>query len=250
MAPFRFLVVDDEPLPRKRLARQLEEAGHEVVAQLGNGYQLLEHLETQAPVDALFLDIQMPGISGLEVMAAASRLPPVVFVTAFAEHAVQAFELAALDYLLKPVAAARLAATLQRLEDRLVRPPTGKEWRGLLDPPPRIPIRVAGGEIFMALDKVSHFVRENGKVFAHHGLQRFETRWHSLAEVEEAFPEAGMLRIQRNTLLRPEAAKGIRATLGSRIQVLVAPRVELGVSRAMTAETRERIHARLRAAGD
>jgi len=250
MAPFRFLVVDDEPLPRKRLARQLEEAGHEVVAQLGNGFQLLEHLETQAPVDALFLDIQMPGISGLEVMAAASRLPPVVFVTAFADFAVQAFELAALDYLLKPVAAARLAATLRRIEDKLVRPPTGQEWRGILNPPPRFPIRAGGGEIFMELDKVSHFALENGRVFAHHGLQGFETRWHALAEVEEAFPDAGMIRIQRNLLLRPEAAKGIRAVVGARIKVLVAPKVELPVSRAMTPETRDRIHERLRPAAD
>lgn len=221
-----------------------------VVAQLGNGYQLLDHLEVGEPVDAVFLDIQMPGASGLEVMAASSRLPPVVFVTAFAEYAVQAFELAALDYLLKPVSAARLAATLKRLEDQQIRRLTGQEWRGVLNPPPRFPIRAAGGEIFMELDKVSHFVLENGRVFAHHGVNRFETRWYSLTEVEEAFPAAGLIRIQRNTLLRPEAAKGIRPVVGSRIKVLVAPRVELPVSRAMTPETRERIHECLRPSTD
>lgn len=245
MSPFRLLVVDDEPLPRKRLARQLEEAGHRVVAQLGNGYQLLEHLETQEPVDAVFLDIQMPGANGLEVMAASSRLPPVVFVTAFAEYAVQAFELAALDYLLKPVSTARLTATLQRLEERRIRPLTGEEWRAALNPPPRFPIKAAGGEIFMELDKISHFTVETGRVFAHHGTNRYETRWYSLTEVEEAFPGAGLIRIQRNILLRPEAARGIRPIVGSRIKVLVAPGVELAVSRAMTPGTRERIHERL-----
>jgi DNA-binding LytR/AlgR family response regulator len=237
------LVVDDEPLARERLSRLLREADCAIAGELGDGMALLQWLKQPHDVDVIFLDIQMPGPSGMEVLAEVPACPPVVFVTAHSSYAVRAFELAAADYLLKPVFEDRLAKCLQRLRDQMIRPLTPTELKTLLPPPQRFPIRAGDGEIFMELDLITHFELENERVWACRGLNRFVTRWTTLSEVEEAFPEDGMLRIQRHLLLRPRMVKGIRSTSVGRIKVMIAPKVELLVSRAMTPRTRECIRA-------
>lgn len=243
MKPLRALVVDDEPLARERLTRLLQEAGCEIAGELGDGVALLQWLREPGEADVIFLDIQMPGLSGLEVLAEVPEGPPVVFVTAFSSYAVRAFELAAADYLLKPVFEDRLEKCLQRLRDRLVRPLSPTELKTLLPPPIRFPIRAGDGEIYMELDHVTHFELENDRVWACRGQNRYLTRWAALAEVEQAFPEDGLLRIQRHLLLRPRMVRGIRPTTVGRIKVMVAPKVELTVSRAMTPRARECIRA-------
>ncbi len=237
------LVVDDEPLARERLSRLLREAECTVVGELGDGLGLLQWLQQPYELDVIFLDIQMPGPNGMEVLAEIPNCPPVVFVTAHSNYAVRAFELAAVDYLLKPVFEDRLAKCLQRLRDQLIRPLSATELKTLLPPPVRFPIRVDDGEIFMELELITHFEVTDERVWACRGLNRYETRWTALAEVEEAFPEDGMLRIQRHLLLRPQMVKGIRPTAVGRIKVLIAPKVELTVSRAMTPRTRESVSA-------
>lgn len=243
MNPLRALVVDDEPLARERLSRLLREAGCTIVGELGDGVALLHWLKEPGEVDVIFLDIQMPGLSGLEVLAEVSNCPPVVFVTAYSSYAVQAFELAAVDYMLKPVFEDRLGKCLQRLRDRLVRRLSPTELKTLLPPPARFPVRAGDGEIFMELELITHFELENDRVWACRGLNRYVTRWTALSEVEQAFPEDGLLRIQRHLLLRPRMVKGIRPTTVGRIKVLIAPKVELTVSRAMTPRTKECIRA-------
>jgi len=233
------LVVDDEPLARERLSRLLQEAGCAVADELGDGLALLHWLRQGNQVDVIFLDIQMPGPSGMEVLAEVPACPPVVFVTAHSTYAVRAFELAAVDYLLKPVFEDRLAKCLQRLRDQLVRRLGPAELKSLLPPPLRFPIRAGDGEIFMELELITHFELEDERVWACRGLNRYLTRWTTLTEVEEAFPDDGMLRIQRHLLLRPRMVKGIRPTTVGRIKVMIAPKVELLVSRAMTPRTRE-----------
>ncbi|MBI4262951.1 MAG: response regulator transcription factor [Acidobacteria bacterium] len=119
----RVMVVDDEQLARDELCYQLDQLGGvEVVAQAGNGLEALSASERHDP-DLVFLDIQMPGLSGFEV---ARRLleredpcPALVFVTAFDQHAIEAFEVNAVDYLLKPVDASRLKQALARARRRL-----------------------------------------------------------------------------------------------------------------------------------
>ena len=237
------LVVDDEPLARERLSRLLHEAGCAVVGELGDGLALLQWLNQPHVVDVIFLDIQMPGPNGMEVLAELPTCPPVVFVTAHSTYAVRAFELAAVDYLLKPVFDDRLAKCLQRLRSQLIRPLSSAELKSLLPPPLRFPIRAGDGEVFMELDLITHFELENDRVWACRGLNRYVTRWTTLAEVEEAFPDDGLLRIQRHLLLRPRMVKGIRPTTVGRIKVMIAPKVELTVSRAMTPRTKECIRA-------
>ncbi len=114
------LIADDEDLPRAELRRMLAIAWPElqVVAECEDGPAAVEALETQAPQIA-FLDIRMPGMNGLDVARAASGRCHTVFTTAYDSHAVAAFDAGAVDYLLKPVNAERLAQAVQRLQQRL-----------------------------------------------------------------------------------------------------------------------------------
>jgi DNA-binding LytR/AlgR family response regulator len=114
------LIADDEPLLREVLVRLLGMAWPElsVVAQARNGREAIEQFEALRP-DICFLDVHMPGISGVEAAAQIGRRAHIVFVTAFNQYAVQAFAQGALDYLVKPVEPARLADTVARLRERL-----------------------------------------------------------------------------------------------------------------------------------
>jgi DNA-binding LytR/AlgR family response regulator len=124
------LIAEDEPLLREALARQLGELWPEleVIAQARNGREAIDLFEARHP-DICFLDIHMPGLSGLDAANHIGRRAHLVFVTAYDQHAVEAFEHGALDYLLKPVLPARLAETVARLKDRLqnVRPAVNTE---------------------------------------------------------------------------------------------------------------------------
>ena len=113
----RVLVIDDEPPARRKLKMMLgSEPDIEIVGEAANGLDAISAIETHKP-DAIFLDIQMPGMNGFEVLDALSpeSLPLVVFVTAYDQHAVKAFDVHAVDYLLKPFDRARLQSCLTRL---------------------------------------------------------------------------------------------------------------------------------------
>lgn len=114
------LIADDEPLLREALARQLAQAWPEleVVAQARNGREAIERFDALRP-DVCFLDVHMPGLSGIEAAKHIGRRAHLVFVTAFDQYAVEAFAQGALDYLVKPVEPGRLAETVSRLQERL-----------------------------------------------------------------------------------------------------------------------------------
>lgn len=231
------MVVDDEPLARERLERLLKEAGCEVVAVLPDGPSLLEWLTLKLPVDALFVDIQMPGPNGLEVLAEIKNPPPVIFVTAYQEYAIQAFEVEAVDYLLKPVFEDRLNKTLQRIQSHQVLGLTEAHFKALH----RIEVKAGTGRVLLKLEMVTHFEVKDFKVTAFRGKESFPTAWKTLLEVEKAFPGSGLLRIQRNILLRPEAIVGFKEHAFRQLQVRVAEGVELKVSRAASKELRDRL---------
>jgi DNA-binding LytR/AlgR family response regulator len=114
------LIADDEPLLREALTRQLAQVWPEleVVVQARNGREAIKQFESRRP-DVCFLDVHMPGVSGIEAAHHIGRRAHLVFVTAYDDYAVQAFAQGVLDYLVKPVEAARLAETVARLKDRL-----------------------------------------------------------------------------------------------------------------------------------
>jgi DNA-binding LytR/AlgR family response regulator len=237
MSVLRTVVVDDEPLARERLERLLREAGCEVLAVLNDGPSLLEWVASNPPVDALFVDIQMPGPNGLEVLAELKNPPPVIFVTAYQEYAIQAFEVEAVDYLLKPVFEERLQKTLQRLQAQQVQKLSDAQFKALH----RIEVKAGKGRVLLRLDMVTHFERQGDRVTAFRGRETFPTHWKSLTEVERAFPGAGLVRIQRNILLRPEAVVGFQERWPRRLKVRVSDGVELEVSRTAAKEFRARL---------
>ena len=128
----RILIVDDEEPARMQLRRLLElDAGIQVVGEAANGIEALERIPEMRP-DVVFLDIEMPGLNGFEVASNLINPPLIVFATAFDEFAVKAFEENALDYVLKPVQAKRIAQTLSRVKAALGPgrwPPGRPAWR-------------------------------------------------------------------------------------------------------------------------
>ena len=129
MSGIRALIVDDEPPARRWIRKFL--CAHddvEIVGESAGGAQAVTDIEHRHP-DLVFLDIQMPRVDGFEVIerVGPERMPIVIFVTAYQQHALRAFEIAALDYLLKPFNAERFALTLDRARDRLVRRQGGTE---------------------------------------------------------------------------------------------------------------------------
>ena len=119
------LIADDEPLLRERLVTHLARLWPElaIVGQARNGREAVDLFDDVAP-DIAFLDVHMPGLNGLEAARAIGRRAHLVFVTAYEQYAVQAFEQGALDYLVKPFDEVRLADTVRRLKDRVAQPPT------------------------------------------------------------------------------------------------------------------------------
>ena len=124
MSPSRALIAEDEPRLREQLAERLAKLWPEleISATVGDGIEAMQALDRCRP-SILFLDIQMPGLSGLEVARYASNRCHVAFITAYDEYAVAAFEQGAVDYVLKPFTTARLAMTIARLKERIVSPP-------------------------------------------------------------------------------------------------------------------------------
>lgn len=234
--PLKVAVAEDEPFNRKRLARLLKEAGCEVAAELPDGPAVLEWLEGGGQADALFLDIEMPGASGLDVALELPRHLPVVFVTAYAEHAIKAFEAAALDYLLKPATAERLEVSLQRIRERLERTPAQAAKTAA---PQRYPVRAGDGLVFLDLARTSHFLFEEDAVWAFVNGERFRTTWKSLTEVEAAFPS--LVRGHRHLLLRPEAVTGMKPGEFGRLIVRLQGGATVEVSRGAAPGLKERL---------
>jgi len=165
----RTIIADDEELARKGLRLLLtEDSDVEVVAECSNGRETVEALR-QHEADVLFLDIQMPGTGGFEVIeqVGVSRVPSVVFITAHNEYAVRAFEVEALDYLTKPVEQARLQRTLRRVRERIASgtgPVTQQQLQSALDSlkrgprgqeyPTRMIVPNGSKDVFVVVDEI------------------------------------------------------------------------------------------------
>ena len=239
MTPLKVALAEDEPMNQRRLARLLEDCGCEVVATFSSGLDLEEWMRTGPAVDGLFLDIQMPGLDGLSLRASLDPKVPVVFVTAHAEHAVEAFDLEATDFLLKPVTTPRLAKALDRIRRHLGREEGPSPERA--QRPTRYPVLAGTGMVFLELARTAYFEVEDQVVWAWAG-ERLRTKWKTLGEVEAFFPDAGLLRIHRHLLIRPEAVLGLRSSGGgARVLVRMAGGVELEASRGATPRLKERL---------
>jgi two-component system LytT family response regulator len=194
-AALRVIVVDDEPLARARLRRLLADAPEvEVVAECSDGEAARRAIADQ-PADLVLLDIEMPGSGGFGVLDAvgAEAMPAVVFVTAHAEHAVRAFDVRAVDYLLKPVRAERLAEALARVRSRrAAAPPAMSE---------RLAIRDGSRVTFVALDDLELVCAAGNYVELRAGNRTFLMR-ETLSGFEQRLDPERFLRIHRRTIVR------------------------------------------------
>jgi two-component system LytT family response regulator/two-component system response regulator AlgR len=240
MTRLRVVVAEDEALSCRRLVRLLQEAGCEVMATFAEGRGLAEWLQRPREVDALFLDIHMPNLDGLAILKSLEGRIPAVLTTAFSAHAVEAFDSEATDYLLKPITASRLERALRRIETRHLpqasQPAPLRLARGSL----RYPILAGEGMVLVDLAKTTHFEVEDEVVWAHAG-GRLRTQWTSLGEVEAAFPGAGLLRIHRHLLVRPEMVIGLRPSAGGRVIIRLTGGEEVEASRGGAPRLRERL---------
>ncbi len=249
-AATRAVIADDEPhlaaYLRDRLAAVWPEL--EVVGIAGDGPQALRLIEDEDP-DILFLDIKMPGLSGLEVARRAAEGVHVVFVTAFDQYAVEAFERAAVDFLLKPVTDERLAQTVQRLRQRLRAPPEGDALRQALDTLSRALPALAGASTapgrlafirasvgnqvrLIAVEEVCYFQATDKytSVFTTDGEALIRT---SLKELIEQLDPHRFWQVHRGTIVNIAQVAATTRDLSGRIQIRLKARAEtIAVSRA------------------
>jgi DNA-binding LytR/AlgR family response regulator len=229
----RVLVVDDEAPALDELAYLLARDDRvALVRTSASSTDALERLRSEV-VDAVFLDIAMPGLTGLELATVLARFgvrPAVVFVTAHSEHAVEAFDLEAVDYVLKPVREDRLRAAVRRVE----------EWhlRGEADHDETIPVELAGVTRLLQRSDVAYVVAQ-GDYARLHTVDGSHLVRLSLAALEERWADAGFLRIHRSVLVSLGRVDEVRAD-GSRCSVFVGG-AELPVSRRLTPVLRERL---------
>ena len=203
----KLLVVDDEPLARDRLKRLLREmAGVEVVGEAADGKAALAATAELQP-DLILLDIRMPGMDGMEAarhLASLPQPPRVIFTTAYGEHALEAFEAQAIDYLVKPVRKERLAQALERAAKILT--PTADvppEQQG----PAHLTVKKHGNLELLPIESILYFQADNKYVTAYLGT-REELLEESLRQLEELLGER-VIRIHRNALVSKAALIGM-----------------------------------------
>jgi two-component system LytT family response regulator len=238
----RALVVDDERLARTELRRLLREHQDvEVIGEAAHVDQAVERASALVP-DLLFLDIEMPGGSGFDVLQRLEEPPMVVFTTAFDAYAVKAFEFNALDYLLKPVEPGRLAAALARVRARKsAAPPPG------VARPPLQRVFVRDGELCLLVELISvRLVESEGNYSRLHvdGQAKQPLLLRSLNYLEERLDPECFFRANRRQLVNVKRVERIEAgRKGNLVLVLDGGALEVEMSRRQSVEFRRRMGA-------
>jgi two-component system LytT family response regulator len=246
-APLRVLVVDDEPLARRKLRRFLDaEPGARCVGECASGEEALQRLRDEA-VDALFLDIQMPGLSGFDLLGRLEPglLPPVVFVTAFDRYAVRAFEVAAADYLLKPFDRERFRTALARVREKAAgrgHALAASELRALLGErsAERFLVRKRGGFVAVPVHAVDWIEAQGNYVALHAGAETHLLR-ETLQGLEQRLGDGRFARVRRTAIVNLERIVALRPWAGDE-HVLV---LENGARIAVGPSYKDRLEARL-----
>jgi len=245
--PFSVLIADDEALARARLRRLLADVeGVTVVGEATDGGQVLARVKAGG-VDLVLLDIQMPRLSGTEALA---RWPPdgplVVFCTAHAEHAVQAFDVGAVDYLLKPVEPERLRKALARAQQHGQRGRFGAELRQ--QQLSRLPIVTRQGVVLVDPATVTHATLEGELVTVHTAQSAYLTDF-TLQQLQERLPPGRLERVHRRALLDLEAVARLEPLDTGGYLAHLPSGATVEVSRQSARELRRRLGLR-RPAGD
>lgn len=246
----RVLIVDDEAAARRRLALMLEELDVEVAGEAANGLEALELARERTP-DVLLLDIAMPEVDGLDVARHLGGPPPfIVFQTAYDEYALQAFEHAAVDYLVKPVSLVKLERALGRVRERLTRNEAALPAE-VLDAlrtavrapvrPLRLLVRDRNGHRLLPWRDILRFTTEQGAVFAETANGRFLTDY-TIAELERRAGST-FVRANRGDLVNIEHVLRISASPEGTGELELAGGTRVGVSRRRLSDVRKALEA-------
>jgi two-component system LytT family response regulator len=239
-AEWRALIADDEPAARRGV-RQLLAAFPEftVVGECRNGAEVLAALDTLRP-DVVFLDVQMPGVDGFEVIRRRTpeRMPAVVFLTAYDEFAVRAFEAQALDYLVKPVAEARFAATIKRLTRQL-------SAAALSRPEPRLVVTTASGATVVDVREIDWIEAADNYARLWIGGRSYLLR-EPLRVLEARVREHGFLRAHRRALVRLGGVRQLTSTEADGMIAVLACGVKVRISRRRRAAFAAAVRAQAR----
>lgn len=245
----RTLIVDDEPLARERLRRLLEtEPDIELIGECANGREAVAAIEEKSP-DLVFLDVQMPELNGFEVLdqLRGERRPMVVFVTAYDQFALKAFEVHAVDYLLKPFDRERFQVALRRALGHGRRGPAAELDQRLsallrdLKPQPkaveRLAIKSGGRVVFVRVEDIDWVEAADNYVELHVGEVSHLHR-ETMSDLERILPSEKFMRISRSTIVNVDRIKELQPMFHGEYAVILRTNIRLTLSRSY----REKLH--------
>jgi len=252
--PLRVLIVDDEPLARQRIEDLLaHEQGIEILGTADNGDRAIEKIRAQQP-DLVFLDVQMPGMTGLDVVRSVGvdAMPPTIFVTAYDQHALKAFELAALDYLVKPFdderfeqALARGRAHAELREARALR----ERLRAMLDGDAaavpsnyiqRIPVESRGKVQYVPVEQIDYIAASGPYAEIVVGTRRHLVR-ETMQSLEESLDPERFMRVHRSAIVPLDRVETLFRGAGGDYEVQLKNGTRIRVSRARREDVEERL---------
>ena len=228
----RVLIVDDEPLARDRIREMLK--GDREIGTIGearNGREAIEAITAQAP-DIVFLDVQMPDLDGFEVLKAVGEkcLPLIIFVTAYDQHALRAFDVHAIDYLMKPFDRERFARALDYAKDQMKRPTderdTGRMIRLLEELKAgakyleRLAIKTGEKVLFIRAEDVDSLEAEGNYVRVNVGTSSYMLR-ETINSIESQLDPRAFVRIHRSTIVNMNRVKELQAWARSEYRVML-----------------------------
>jgi two-component system LytT family response regulator len=240
------LIVDDEAPARERLKRLLADIeGVEIIGEAEDGPQAVEFIEQKHP-DLVLLDIQMPGLDGFGVIEALGEPPPIVFVTAYDEYAIRAFEVNALDYLLKPFSKERLEKAIHRAQEAQAE---GQDLTSRLAPLleslasqghylTRLAVRDRDRIRVLTVDEVDWFGVENEQTFVHVGNEAHPIR-RTLADLEMRLDPARFFRAHRSAIVNLDRVKEIIPWFKSSHKLRLTTGAEIELSRVQARALRK-----------
>jgi len=239
----RALIVDDEPLARRGIVLRLRKFKDiEVVGECGDGDSALEMILTLAP-DLVFLDVQMPEIDGFAVLesVAAARTPLVIFVTAYDQYALRAFEVSAVDYLVKPFDRRRFEKAMQRAKSRLATErgvDLNQQTLALLtelkarsNHIERLVIKAGGRAFFLKTDEIDWIEAEGKYVRLHAGKESYLLR-EAIGTIEGQLDPKKFPRIHRSTIINIDRVRELQPWFHNEYRVILQDGTELMLSRS------------------
>lgn len=259
----RTLIVDDEPLARERVrSMMVDEPDLDVIGEARDGAEAVDAILSQSP-DLVFLDVQMPKLDGFEVITSvgADRMPPVVFVTAFDQHALRAFEVQALDYLLKPFDKARFQGALTRVRQQIDSAESGALGKKLLalvrgmntgvpaevaPAPPadrkndRMVVKSGGRLFFLRTDDIDWVEAAGNYVRLHVGAESHLLR-ETMNSIETRLNPDTFFRIHRSRIVNIERIKELQPWFNGEYVVILRNGTKLTLSRGYREKLQDRL---------